>query len=91
MYGIAEPCCKEPVRNLGQGVSFLPHSLKGWWCTNDCFHTLRPRRLPAPPYLELGLGGALLADLELAIRTFVDVPVRPTVAHAAGPGDEVGI
>ena len=79
------------MRNLGQGVSFLPHSLKSGGVPMTASTPSAPRRLPAPPYLELGLGGALLANLELAVRTFVDVPVRPTVTHAAGPGDEVGI
>ena len=47
--------------------------------------------LSAPWYLQLCLGGARLANLELAVCTLVNVPVRPAVAHGACPGDEIGI
>ncbi len=90
---VSKPCCKEPVPNPCRDISFLPHLSNG-----------APRGIPrtahtissittslAATYPSLCLGRATLADFELAVRTFVNVPVGTHVAQAAGPDHEVGV
>jgi len=89
---VSKPCCKEPVPNPCQDISFLPHLSNGPRGIPRTAHTISSITTSlAAKHPSLCLGRATLADFELAVRTFVNVPVGTNVAQAAGPDHEVGV